>query len=92
MNDLQFTFKRVLEVTEEKMTRLKFVSLSILALFVYIILSTVGGVLNKVLVLGIGDLCTLLGFSIIVLFSVKADLRLKLVKYIKKEILDNERP
>lgn len=92
MKDLQFTFKRFLELTEEKMTRLKFISLSSLLLFTYIILTTVGEVLYKVLILGIGDLCTLLGFSIVVLFSVRADLRLKLVKYVKEQILDNERP
>jgi hypothetical protein len=39
-----------------------------------------------VLILGVGDLCTLLGFSIILLFSVRADLRTKLFEYVNKEI------
>jgi hypothetical protein len=81
----------LLNLTEEKLTRAKFVSISLGLAFVYIILASIGNVLGRVLILGVGDLCTLLGFNIILLFSVRADLRLKLVKYVKDQILDNEK-
>jgi hypothetical protein len=76
----------LLNLTEEKLTRAKFVSISLGLLFVYIILASIGNVLSTVLILGVGDLCTLLGFSIILLFSVRANLRTKLFDYVNKEI------
>jgi len=90
-NEFNFDFKRTLTELQDvnemlKMTRLKFVGITGLVLFVYIILASIGNVLENVLILGIGDICTLLGFSIVLLFSIRADLRTKLLDYVNKEI------
>lgn len=71
----------------ENISRLKFISFFLLFLFSYFVLCVIGDTLEQVLVLGIGDLCTLLGFSMFVLFSVKANYRVKLIEFIKTEIL-----
>lgn len=72
------------------LTRTKFISILFLMYILYYLATTLGNTIYHLLILGVGDICTLVGFLYLVMAIKDPYLRNAFVEYVKQDIIGEE--